>query len=200
VCEHASEGCMCRAVRCKACIWYCSTNCDRCDLGSVWCWYDNVEDWLQNGIERPTCSLANAVRYSIFDTKDVELVHGELLTIVEEVTKIVKISELSDFIAAGVDVKTGDVLTFKDAGTIRSAEETPFGREVFQIKVELPDGNVKTLTMNRTSQRNIAKQYGDETENWVGKQAVVTLVKQNVRGTMKDVIYLNPLQKKSKTN
>jgi hypothetical protein len=127
---------------------------------------------------------------------DVEEVHTILVENLGEVkTKMVKVSELSNFVVAGVDIKTGDVLTFTTPGVLRSAEETPFGREVFQIGVKLPNGSEKTLTMNRTSIRNVAKEYGDETKEWVGKEAVVTLVKQMVRDNMKDVIYLNPLQK-----
>lgn len=123
-------------------------------------------------------------------------VHDYLYSLKEEEVKVVKVSELSQFVQAGVDVKTGDVVTFKDEGVIRPAEETPFGREVFQITVELPNGEEKTLTMNRTSIRNISKEYGDDTKEWIGKQAVVTIVQQNVRGNLKDVIYLNPLQKR----
>lgn len=132
----------------------------------------------------------------VYGNVDVEEVHQTLIKQLEqEGLKMVKVSELSNFVVAGVDVHTGDIVTFTTPGVIRSAEETPFGREVFQIGVKLPDGSEKTLTMNKTSIRNIAREYGDETKEWVGKQAVVTLVKQMVRDTMKDVIYLNPLQK-----
>ena len=108
---------------------------------------------------------------------------------------MVKVSQLSNF-ASATDLKTGDVLTFKTPGQLKTAEETPFGREVFQIEVEMPNGEQKILTVNRTSIRNLSKVYGDETEKWVDEQAVVNILQQNVRGDIKDVVYLNPLQKK----
>lgn len=167
---------MCSSVRCKACVF-----------------------WFYNELlDRGCCEIAEVLRARRNPALSKDEVHEELLKRERRFGNVVKISELSQFIQAGVDVKTGDVLRFKDPGVIRPAEETPFGREVFQINVELPTGEEKTLTMNRTSQRNIAKEYGDETERWVGKEAVVTVVKQNVRGTMKDVVYLNPLQKSRK--
>ena len=173
-CPYKTSGCMCSKVRCRACVFW---------------FYSTLHD-------RGMCDIAEQLRVNLTGELTVNMVHDKLLALKEVETKVVKVSELSSFVQAGVDVKTGDVVTFKDAGIIRSAEDTPFGREVFQVTIELPDESTKTLTMNRTSQRNIAKAYGDETEKWVNEKAVVTIVQQNVRGTMKDVVYLNPLQMK----
>jgi len=162
---------MCDSVRCRACIWH---------------------RWDYYGISG-YCLIADLTREEreYGEEPDYEAVHEELL---EEVKgKVVKVSELSQFVQPGVDVKAGDLVTFADAGAIRSADETPFGREVFQITVALPSGQKKLLTVNRTSMRNLAAKYGDDSEGWVGKKAHVSLVKQNVRGTVKDVIYLNPV-------
>lgn len=162
------------------------------------CWINesDAEHYVGWELHFKSCQLANYKKMETYGNVDVEEVHTILVENLGEVkTKMVKVSELSNFVVAGVDIKTGDVLTFTTPGVLRSAEETPFGREVFQIGVKLPNGSEKTLTMNRTSIRNVAKEYGDETKEWVGKEAVVTLVKQMVRDNMKDVIYLNPLQK-----
>ena len=173
-CPYKEPGCMCSSVRCRACVFW---------------FYSTLH-------ERGKCEIAEVLRLDLTGTLDADQVHIDLLAEKEVEAKVVKVSELSQYVQAGVDVKTGDVVRFVDAGVIRKAEETPFGRDVFQITVELPNGTQKIMTVNRTSQRNLAAAYGDDTENWVGEQAVVTIVKQNVRGTMKDVIYLNPLQKK----
>jgi len=91
------------------------------------------------------------------------------------------------------DVKDGDIVTIVDEGKYRSADETPFGREVFEIGVKLPNGEVKTLTMNRTTQRRCVKAWGDETRNWVRRKLRIELREQNVRGVMKTVIYGVPI-------
>lgn len=92
------------------------------------------------------------------------------------------------------DVKDGDTVTIIDDGRFRSAGDTPFGREVFEIGVRLPNGEVKIMTMNRTTQRRCAEAWGDETRNWVGKKLKIELKDQNVRGVMKRVIYGVPIK------
>ncbi|NHV97970.1 MAG: hypothetical protein HA494_09365 [Thaumarchaeota archaeon] len=105
---------------------------------------------------------------------------------------MVKLQDLEEYLTPE-DVKD-DVVTFLDEGVYKKAEETPFGRPVFQISVKLPDGRVKIATLNRTSRKELAKAYGEDTKNWVGREARVTKVKQNVRGELKDVIYFHPTQ------
>jgi len=96
------------------------------------------------------------------------------------------------------DVREGDIVTIADEGRNRSAEETPFGREVFEIGVKLPSGEVKLWTMNRTTQRRCAEAWGDETRNWIGKKVRIQLREQNVRGIMKTVIYGIPVEEELK--
>lgn len=47
----------------------------------------------------------------------------------------------------------------------------------------------KSWTMNYTSQRTVSDVLGLDTKLWVGKLFRLELVKQNVHGTMKSVIY-----------
>jgi len=101
-----------------------------------------------------------------------------------------RISELSDYVVPGEDVTSGDQIEFLDAGIAREFEN----RVTPQFKVKLPSGKVKLLAVNRTSCRNLAKVYGDDTVNWVNKFAIVNISEQNVRGEMKKVIYLSPVQ------
>ena len=59
----------------------------------------------------------------------------------------------------------------------------------FELGIQLKDGNKRKWTMNKTSQRAVATILGTNTDNWVGKTIMLYAVPQNVRGTMKDVIY-----------
>ena len=61
--------------------------------------------------------------------------------------------------------------------------------KTIEILVKLPTGKLKTWTMNKTSQKAIAKTYSINTDIWVGKKAVLFTSKQLVHGVMKDVIY-----------
>ena len=89
------------------------------------------------------------------------------------------------------DVKPKAELEFTDAGEsglIHNAEGEP-STKTFEIGVKFIDGSKRKWTMNKTSQRAVATLYGTNTDNWVGKIVEAFVVPQNVRGTMKDVIY-----------
>ena len=91
------------------------------------------------------------------------------------------------------DVNNGEIITIVDEGKSKSADETPFGRAVFEIGVRLPSGEKKIWSMNRTTQRRCMEAWGNETRNWVGKRLRIELKQQNVKGVMKTVIYGFPL-------
>ena len=96
----------------------------------------------------------------------------------------------SQFVSAK-DVKTDDLVTFKGEGEIREVEFSGEKRNVLQMPIELPDGKIKTLTLNNTSKRNLTAFYGtDETAEWVGKAARVEIRNERVRKDFKDVVYL----------
>lgn len=61
--------------------------------------------------------------------------------------------------------------------------------KVFEIGVKFKNGETRKWTMNMTSQRAVATTYGTNSDKWVGKKVVVFVTDQNVRGTMKKVIY-----------
>ena len=93
------------------------------------------------------------------------------------------------------DVNDGDILTFVDAGEYIIVD---FGKgkgdeEIFQIKVELPDGEQKLCNPNTTSKKLLKKAFGDNSDDaWGGKQVIVRLVKQLSFGEMADVLILEP--------
>ena len=98
-------------------------------------------------------------------------------------------SGLSLYVVPDVDVVTGDVVKFLSGGSTKKFED---GNPRLQLEIELPAGNKKIITINSTSLKQLQAKYGYESEDWVGKQAKVTIAQQAVRGSMKKVIFLSP--------
>ena len=91
----------------------------------------------------------------------------------------------------GDDLTDDTVVTFINEGE-KGEIKKPEGEDnvpTFEIGVQLPDGTKKTWTLNKTSQRTLAAVYGKDTSLWNGKTATLFVIDQNVRGTMKKVIY-----------
>lgn len=89
------------------------------------------------------------------------------------------------------DIEPEAEITIADVG---EQKELPVGegeepKKVFEIGIVLANGEKRKWTMNKTSQRAIAKSYSTKTENWVDKKVTVFVSEQNVSGTMKKVIY-----------
>ena len=99
-------------------------------------------------------------------------------------------SGLSLYVVPDVDVVTGDVVKFLSGGSTKKFED---GNPRLQLEIELPAGNKKIITINSTSLKQLQAKYGYESEDWVGKQAKVTIAQQAVRGSMKKVIFLSPV-------
>ena len=96
----------------------------------------------------------------------------------------------SEFVVAGVDVKDGDLIKLLNEGEYRLLPDK--SREVLTFKVEIPNKETKSLSLNATSQTRLLTSWGDDSSKWVGKRCSVEVVKQNVKGQMKNVIYLYP--------
>jgi len=109
---------------------------------------------------------------------------------------MVKLEPTGNFLMP-TDVKTGDTVTLTDEGRNLTAQETPFGRAVFQIGVKAGDED-KVWTMNKTTQRRLIEAWGDETSGWVDKKVKIEVLKQNVRGEIRSVIYGFPVVGKGK--
>ena len=89
------------------------------------------------------------------------------------------------------DVEPEAELVFITAGEksfIPGKEDKP-DTPTFEITVEFKNKEQRLWTMNKTSQKAVATTYGTNTDKWVGKKVVVFVQEQNVRGTMKKVIY-----------
>jgi len=106
------------------------------------------------------------------------------------------VNDLNPYVTS-LDVRDGDLITFKSAGKIvkvdfSRARDGSDVKQVLDIDVQLPNGKIKKINPNKTSQKSLAVSYGVNTENWINKQAVVIIAKQNVSGQWKNVIYLEP--------
>ena len=109
-----------------------------------------------------------------------------------------KISQLDEYLHADA-VKDGDIITIIGKATLIDAETSVFERAYLEVPVKLPNGEVKTWTPNKTSLKQIAAHFGDETDLWVSKKVKVTIARQNVRGEMKNVLYGEPVVEQTAT-
>jgi hypothetical protein len=108
-----------------------------------------------------------------------------------EKNKMPRVSDLDEYLHAEV-VRDGDVITITGKARYVNVEESLFGKPYLEIPIETPGGETKTWTPNKTTLKNLAKQYGDETDLWIGKKIKLTIARQNVRGEMRDVLYGEP--------
>ena len=96
-----------------------------------------------------------------------------------------------DFLSAA-DVKTGDRIKFLDRGEENEMKGYAGKKIVLTFKVLTEKREEKKITPNRTSLRTLAKKWGTETAEWVGKIATIQKDTDNIRGERVDVIYLLP--------
>ena len=90
-----------------------------------------------------------------------------------------------------LDIEDKEVeLTFLNEGEYRDIKtQSRDLKRKLEIGVELPNGVEKDWTMNDTSVKAVATAYGKDSKAWIHKKVIVFLVKQNVGGSIKDVIY-----------
>lgn len=105
---------------------------------------------------------------------------------------LVKISDLDEYLHADA-VETGEVIEITRKARYISSEESTFGRAYLEIPVRLANGKSKIWTPNKTTLKRMAKVFGDDADTWIGQKVRLEIVKQNVRGEMRDVIYGKPV-------
>lgn len=91
---------------------------------------------------------------------------------------MVNTSSLSKFLKAD-HVKDDDIINFMTAGTIEFKEFKKDGKvetnPVLEMAVRVK-GEDKIYTPNATTRGLLEKAWGNDTENWVGKQARITVI------------------------
>jgi hypothetical protein len=96
-----------------------------------------------------------------------------------------KVSISGEWAKVKVDINNGDVLEILTDAKIVSGE---YGdRQVYTVKTK---NGEKLLSFNQTSLNNLIDAYGDDSAKWVGKKVNVTVIKMNVSGKFRDIIYL----------
>ena len=58
------------------------------------------------------------------------------------------------------------------------------------ISIELSDKKAHDWIPNETSKKVMRKRWGDDTNAWVGKQGELEIIRQSVRGEVKDIIFV----------
>jgi hypothetical protein len=96
-----------------------------------------------------------------------------------------KISVQGEWAKVRQDINDKDILTILNEGQITPGD---YGdRNVFKLKTQ---NGEKILSFNQTSMNYLIDAFGNETKNWVGKEIKAWIIKINVSGKLKDVIYL----------
>ena len=96
-----------------------------------------------------------------------------------------KVSVEGAWAKKGEDLKDGDIVKVKNAGTEVAGE---FGAQnVFSV--ELTSGEDKNVGFNQTSMNNLIDVWGEDTEKWVGKEIKAWVNRENVAGKFQLVAY-----------
>ena len=66
-------------------------------------------------------------------------------------------------------------------------------KEKLILPIKLSNGKIRDWIPNKTSIKYMVALWEDNTDSWIGKQAKFVLTNQNVRGEMKDVIFVESL-------
>ena len=96
------------------------------------------------------------------------------------------------------DVDDGDTVKIVDHVETIPAEDSKYGRERHVVPVTLADGTEKRWGLNLTSYRALYDAFGDESDNWIGKQVKVVKNREKVRGETRYVLYAEPAKPEAK--
>lgn len=81
-------------------------------------------------------------------------------------------------------------ITRADEVTVNSGPRA--GQTVLVIEVSDSNGKTWTYWPNKTSIGNLAREYGNDTDRWIGKTVVLTTETMMVRGSKRKVIFAEP--------
>ena len=102
--------------------------------------------------------------------------------------------KLSGSFLKAAEAKEGDVIEFTNAGEWQTNTKYTYPdgnpRKDFVIKVK-HDGQEKSFRLNKTNRSTLVENWGDETDAWVGRKAMVTLMNALVSGQQRKVIVLD---------
>lgn len=109
------------------------------------------------------------------------------------------LSKLRDY-TRNADFKAGDIVEFVDKGQIldvdfSAAKDGSGMKRVLQIGIKINnDAMVRKHTLNSGSRQLLSEAWGQHTEDWIGKTAKATFIKQQCFGKLTDVLILEPIE------
>ena len=89
------------------------------------------------------------------------------------------------------EFKDGEEVEFVSPGQRVSDK---YGENRLQMDVRFSSGEIRRLTVNKTSQKNLVSVYGPETESWPSRKARITKTNMLIAGNWKQVIILYPVE------
>lgn len=85
------------------------------------------------------------------------------------------------------DVKNGDTVKILDGGTVEANNNYPGESTNFKIKTK---NGEKKVGFNQKTTNILIEEFGDETEEWIGKEVKVLIHKTIIAGNKRNVLYL----------
>jgi len=79
------------------------------------------------------------------------------------------------------DVKQGEFVKFTTSGELLEKDFKGEKKNVFEINV-VHNSQDKVMTLNKTSYENLAPAYGENTDDWIGRQAMITIKDYSDKG------------------
>lgn len=109
-------------------------------------------------------------------------------------SEVTKMPELPDQRVDANIIKThGNTCEVTNAGGHESGEDESGEKYVKPwVEVKFPDGFLTKYYPNKTSAKAIAADYSTNTDAWVGHSIKFFTQRQNVSGTMREVVYGEP--------
>ena len=92
---------------------------------------------------------------------------------------------IGKFLKKGTDIKDGDKVAIASEG---KKQEGQFGmQDIFLIK--LANGEEGNISLNQMSINSLIDGYGEDSVNWIGKEARIEVIKMSVAGKIRQVYF-----------
>ena len=93
------------------------------------------------------------------------------------------------------NVQDGDLATIMEPPYIQSAEKSKFGKERTIVTVKLQrTRSIYRWGLNTRSNDRLVDLFGDDGDQWTGKEVRIQKRSENVRGEDRDVLYAYPTE------
>jgi len=100
--------------------------------------------------------------------------------------------QLNNWLKADYVKEGNKTATIVDEGKWLLKEETGYEKDVQMINLLFSNGDLKQISLNFTSLKNLVYAYGDETKHWEGKKVILFITDVYVKGEKKQSIIITP--------